>query len=118
VVLQRSFWEHKLEVIKSDLNAFIFSLTNKDNQPLKMKIHPNKDDGAIYCHSSCGPIFGGGFDIFISNNANKTMDGSSHLGFSYKHPQYAHGTNEAQLFLAGSFHFNWMKLKSIKKNEK
>jgi hypothetical protein len=43
---------------KSDPNAFLFSLTNKDNQPLKMKINPNKHHGAIYCHSSCGPTFG------------------------------------------------------------
>jgi hypothetical protein len=37
---------------KSDPNAFIFSLTNKDNKPVKMKIiDPNKHHRAITCHS-------------------------------------------------------------------
>ena len=36
---------------KSDLNAFIFSLTNKDNKPVKMKIIPVYHVHAIYCHS-------------------------------------------------------------------
>jgi hypothetical protein len=33
------------------------------------------------------------------------MDSSYYLGWTYKHPQYAYGTNEAQSFLAGSFNF-------------
>ena len=36
---------------KSDPNAFIFSLTNKDNSPLKMKVDPNEHQWAILCHS-------------------------------------------------------------------
>ena len=88
---------------KSDPNAFIFSLTNKDNKPLKMKIDPNRHEYAIYCHSVCGPTFGD--DIVIENNANTTMDSYSYLGYSYKHPQYAWRTNEADTFLAGSFKF-------------
>jgi hypothetical protein len=89
----------------SDPNAFIFSLTNKDNTPLKMKVDPDEHESAICCHSRYGPIFGG-YDIIIYNNANTTMDGYSNLGYSYKHPQYARGTNEAKTFLAGSTHFH------------
>ena len=33
------------------------------------------------------------------------MDSRSNLGFTYKHPQYAQGTDEACTFLAGSFNF-------------
>jgi hypothetical protein len=88
---------------KSDPNAFIFSLTNKDNKPLKMKINPNQDEYAIYCHFELGPTFG--CDIRISNHANTTMYGCSNLGNIYIHPQYAYGTNEAKTFLAGSFEF-------------
>ncbi len=33
------------------------------------------------------------------------MEGYSNLGDCYKHPQYAHGTDEAQSFLAGSCYF-------------
>jgi hypothetical protein len=37
-----------LIVLKPDSNAFIFSLTNKDNEPRKMKIDPNKN--ICFCH--------------------------------------------------------------------
>jgi hypothetical protein len=85
---------------KSDANAFLFSLTNKDNKPLKMKIDPNQHHRAILCDSSSGPTFG--VDIHVANNANTTKHSFSDLGCTYLHPQYAHGTREAQSFLAGS----------------
>jgi hypothetical protein len=88
---------------KSGPNAFIFSLTNNDNKPLKMKIHPKKRQYAIYCHFECGPTFG--IDLCIADNANTTMVSFSNLGFTYSHPQYEYGTNEAQTFLAGSYQF-------------
>jgi hypothetical protein len=90
---------------KSDQNAFIFSLTNKDNTPLKMKIDSNEHKYAIRCHPKFGPIFGSGDDIFIADNANISKSNYSRLGHSYKHPQYAFGTNEAKTFLAGSNRF-------------
>ena len=93
---------------KPDPHAFLFSLTNKDNKPCKMRIDPMRNGTAIHCCSVYGPIFGGnndGHDIFISSNANKTMYSYSNLGSTYKHPQYAFGTNEAQSFLAGSYNF-------------
>jgi hypothetical protein len=48
----------------SNANAFVFSLTNKDNTPLKMKIDPNRQKFAIGCHSGYGPSFGV-FLIFV-----------------------------------------------------
>jgi hypothetical protein len=87
---------------KSDLNAFIFSLTNKDNKPLKMKID-YIHESAIFCHFGFGPMFGD--DIIIKNNANTTMDSYSRLGANYIHPEYAYKTNEADTFLAGSHCF-------------
>jgi hypothetical protein len=93
---------------KSDANAFIFSLTNKDNQPLKMNIDPYMHHRAILCDSKFGPTFGG--DIIIDNNANTTRDSWSNLGFAYRHPQYERGTNEARTFLAGS---EWFQLDEI-----
>jgi hypothetical protein len=95
-------WDSSSE-FKSDPNAFLFSLTNKDNTPVKMKIDPNRHHVAIYCHSRYGPIFGN--DICIVNNANTIMDCSSNLGYNYKHPQYEEGTNESKSFLAGSYEF-------------
>jgi hypothetical protein len=104
---------------KSDPNAFIFSLTNKDNKPVKMNIDPdpNRHGFAIYCRSSCGPSFGGGVDICIANNANTTMNSVSYLGSSYKHPQYAYDTDEAKSFLAGSHMFKLDEIEVYEKRE-
>jgi hypothetical protein len=97
-------WESSVYVtFKRDPYAFIFSLTNKDNKPLKMKIHPNSHQYAICCHFEYGPTFVGG--ICVTNNANTTMDSYSDLGCIYKHPQYAYDTDEAKTFLAGSIRF-------------
>jgi BTB/POZ domain-containing protein KCTD9 len=104
------------ETWKSDPNAFLFSLTNKDNQPLKMKINPNAHQYAIQCNLSYGPIFGR-CDIAIFNNANKSMESWSNLGVSYKHPQYAQGTNEAETFLAGSYKFRLNEIEVYQKTE-
>ncbi len=90
---------------KSDRNAFIFSLTNKDNQPLKMRIKANQHQYAIHCDTKYGPTFGFVGDICIANNANTPMDSFSNLGHTYSHPRHAFGTNEAQTFLAGSYDF-------------
>jgi hypothetical protein len=95
-------WDSTSEY-KLDPNAFVFSLTNKDNKPLKMKINPNRHKYAIRCDPKYGPKFG--FDIVIANNANTTMNSYSRLGDCYRHPQYAFGTNEAQSFLSGSHCF-------------
>ena len=61
-----SDWDN-LSGYKSDPNAFLFSLTNKDNQSCKMRQINNLD--SIYCRSDFGPIFGAN-DICIRNNAN------------------------------------------------
>ncbi len=66
---------------------FLFSLTNKDNRPLKMKIDSYRHESAIRCHPKFGPIFGRGDDICIADNANTTRKNYSRLGHTYKHPQ-------------------------------
>ena len=43
---------------KSDQNAFIFSLINKGNKSLKIKIDPKRHQSAIACYSLIGPSFG------------------------------------------------------------
>ena len=67
-------WESS-SLFKSDPNAFLFSLTNRDKRPLKTKIDPNKHQHAIHCNSDDGPTFGG-HDIKI---ANKTFKGQEDL---------------------------------------
>ena len=80
---------------KSDPNAFLFSLKNRDNQPSKMRqIDTNH---SIYCRPFYGPTFGNN-DIFICNLANTTLNSYSDLGCSYEHPQPSQGGS----YLAGS----------------
>ena len=100
---------------KSDPHAFLFSLTNNDNKPCKIKIDPNQYNYAIYCIQKYGPTFGGGHDIRIYCNANTTNGSYSNLGNTYKHPQYAKGTNEAQSFFAGSSRFRLSEIEVCQK---
>ena len=98
---------------KSDQNAFLFSLTNKDNLPLKMKIEPNRHHCAIYCNPEYGPTFGD--DINIINNPNTTMYSSSNLSHTYSHPRYELNSNEAKTFLSGSYNFQLDDIEVYKK---
>jgi hypothetical protein len=88
-----------------DPNAFIFSLVNNDNKPIKIKINKNNQK-AIYCDSYFGPTFGGGHDFYISSDSNTKTSSCSYLGHTYQHPNYRFGSNEAQSFLAGSYNFS------------
>jgi len=92
---------------KADSNAFIFSLINKDNKPIKMKCSGTY---AIFCSNSYGIIFGNEHAIYISENSNRNTNSSSNLGHSYSHPDYAYGSNEATSFLAGSYNFQVLEI--------
>ena len=56
---------------------------------------------AIYCDSDCGPTFGGGFDLHISNNANTSGKSYSILGYSYQLP-----TGQQNTFFTGARNFD------------
>lgn len=94
-------WSH-IGGYKSDSNAFIFSLINKDNQPVLIKC--SNQQRAIQLSGQHGPVFGG-CDFLISNDSNTNTDSYSNLGYYYRHPVYEAGSNEAKCFLAGSFKF-------------
>lgn len=94
-----TIWDHSNRY-KYDKDAFIYSLTNKENLPCKMSILTNKIQNAICCWSILGPSFGNG-DIRICEIIGNCSD----LGNTFLHPKYKRGTNEAQSFLAGSHHF-------------
>jgi hypothetical protein len=94
---------------KSDPSAFLISLTNKDNQPCKMRqINITK---SIRCDSDYGPTFGGGYDIAIANNANVRAGSYSVLGGSYEHPQPSQGGS----YLAGSQYFQLSEIEVYQK---
>jgi hypothetical protein len=98
---------------KQDPNAFIFSLVNSDNKPIKMKISNQNIQYAIYCGPSYvsflfafGGGSNGGFDFVIYSDSNNNSKSFSYLGYSYQHPNYQKGSNEAKSFLAGSYNFS------------
>ncbi len=87
-------WNH-IGYYKADPNSFIFSLINMLNKPIKMKCSQNH---GIYCNSSYGPTFGGGHDLHIADKSNTNTSSYSNLGYSYSHPDYAYGSNEARFY--------------------
>ena len=87
---------------KNDPNAFIFSLVNKKNQPIRIQCSSTY---SVFCFSTCGPTFGDGNDLYIANNPNTSMASHSKLSKAYKHPLYPYESSEAQSFLAGSLSF-------------
>jgi hypothetical protein len=94
---------------RSDPNAFLFSLTNKDNQPTKMR--QINTAYSIYCDPTYGPTFGGGHDIRICDNANVRAACYSKLGHSFEHPQPSQGDS----YLAGSNPFQLSEIEVFKK---
>ena len=102
-------WKHV-----PDPNAFVFSLTNKDNKPCKLSVNSNKYQYAVCCRSGSGPRFGD--DIFIADESNLTMS-SSKLGETYKRPEHVKGQNEAFSFLAGAEEFYLSEIEVYKKGD-
>ena len=91
---------------KSDPKSFLFSLVNKDHEPIKMDfVNFNDNLLSCFCHASYGPTFGHGCDLYVADAANLNDNSCSNLGFHYKHPKYEFGTKEAKEFLAGSYKF-------------
>ena len=101
-------------VWRSDQNAFLFSLVNKNNKPFKAKISSNGQN-AIYCKGIYGPTFGTGHDILISSNSNTNSSSFSNFGKTYKHPDYQLGSTEAQSILAGAYNFQTVEIEIYKK---
>ena len=88
------------------MNAFLFSLKNKDNlRPFKAAVYRNSQY-ALYHYSGHGPVFGRGNDLHITNNANFSTDSFADFGFTYQPPPgYTYGGANTQALLAGTYHF-------------
>ena len=108
---------------KNDPNSFIFSLVNKDNKPIKIKVTENKY--SIGTYETCGPAFGGNVlnnelssgDIYISDKSNLNAYSSSNLGNCFIHPNYAVESTEAKSYLAGSFNFKVVEIEVYTKQK-
>jgi len=71
----------------SSRKSFIFSLYNINGYaPIKREIRPGYYLHAIFGCANYGPRFGGGYDIFISNNAHSYVGSYTHCGFTYHLP--------------------------------
>jgi len=96
----------KGEGFKFDLNAFVFSLVNQFDEPIKVRSKQDKSCN-IYCEKKAGPVFGLGHDIYKVDKSNTNTKRSANLCWTYKHPdtrKYS-GDYEAYTFLAGSKDF-------------
>lgn len=66
--------------------AFLFSVVNPHRMgPTKLPLTKNQNN-AICSYRNCGPTFGGGHDLHITENANSNNSSYSNLGFSYECP--------------------------------
>eukprot|EP01091_Cochliopodium_minus_P016983 TRINITY_DN6534_c0_g1_i1.p1 TRINITY_DN6534_c0_g1~~TRINITY_DN6534_c0_g1_i1.p1 ORF type:complete len:203 (-),score=50.59 TRINITY_DN6534_c0_g1_i1:85-693(-) len=84
-------------------STYIFSLTNPSNKPIQFKLV--KPQYAIDDSSNYGPTFGGGNDIYISDNCNANLNSFSNLGHSYSGCHHKFENNEAKSFLCGAAKF-------------
>ena len=86
-----------------DSNAFLFSLINQYDYPIKLNIKSDKVAYAIYGHPSYGPYFGDAPDLYIADQSNSNTNSFSQLGGTYDLPQ-----NFA--FLAGTPYFSTLEI--------
>ena len=79
---------------------------NKDNlPPFKSPVY-RYNINAIYTNAGYGPTFGGGHDIYISNNANAGTSSYTNLGHTYQPPSgYSYSTVKVKNLLAGTYNF-------------
>jgi len=85
----------------NDPNAFLFTLTNPSNKPLKLAI---SDSGyALYDSPSNGPTFGSGHDLYISDNSD-TNTNSLISSSSYTYPNGTSGP-PGGVFMLGASNF-------------
>ena len=83
------------------------SLKNKDNlQRFKFPQY-SYDKYAIYRNFKYGPTFGGGHDLYISDNANSNINSYTNLGRTYQPPPgYTYRAANTRALLAGTYHFS------------
>ena len=91
---------------RSSSSNYLFSLRNKDNlSPFRSPVY-RYSQHAIYTSPGHGPTFGGGHDLFISNNADRNTASYVNLGYTYRSPSgYSRGSSNTQALLAGSYNF-------------
>jgi hypothetical protein len=106
------------DITTEDENAFVFSLANLDNKPIRMDcVYPPY---AIVSNAKIGPIFGASLEygadtIHIVSEPNKNIGSYATLGGAYTHPNYKKGSSEARSFLAGAYNFHVSNIEVFRK---
>jgi len=91
------------DIFKTVRTAFLFSLTNPSNTPLKLKVKLSKY--AVAVQSDGGPTFGTfGHDLRVSSLSNTNRDSHMNL-FSYEFPKGKSGTEGGRFIVGGPDHF-------------
>ncbi|XP_078345652.1 uncharacterized protein LOC144631135 [Oculina patagonica] len=84
--------------------AFIFSLYNaKGYNPVKLTQYQNQQN-AMYSYTNYGPTFGGGHDIYISDNALSNQNSYTECGYTYSVPS-GYSAGDYCNFFTGGRHF-------------
>jgi hypothetical protein len=90
-------WQSRGNYARAD-NSFLFSLVNpRGAPPQKFDLIPGKGGAAIFDYRGCGPTFGGGADLSISNHWNYCC---ANLGDTYANP-----TGQGSNTFTGARHF-------------
>ena len=101
-------WNKEAKYMPDD-NAFLSSLINKENTPLKMictepgKAVVGQRGPFIQVYGNNGVV--GSSSLALRSDSNTYADSYSNLGGIYKHPTYPFESKEAKEFMAGSFRF-------------
>ncbi len=95
-------WSSSNDVYKADNTAFLFSLINPTNTPLKLKVESPED--AVYHQSKYGPTFGVCHDLHVSLLSNINSESSVYLG-SYEFPNGVNGNEGGEFIVGGSDFF-------------
>jgi len=95
---------------QSDSDAFLFSLINQYNYPVKLNLKNPVglySSNAVYASTGYGPTFGNGNDLYIADQSYLNLNSRSQLGSAYQLPfsNMTYGSTAAQSFLAGSYNF-------------
>ena len=90
----------------SSSKSFLYSLYNINSYaPVKLKIKSIRYSAAIYACPNYGPIFGGGHDLLISNNAASNQQSHTYCGHTYLIPPGYSASGSSCRFYAGSYKF-------------
>jgi hypothetical protein len=87
---------------KSNAKSFLFLVKSPTLKHPIGKCTQKNTSNSVYAYSAYGPVFGGGFDMYICNNYT-TNSNYSNLGYTYDPPTTY--TGNKQHYLAGSYNF-------------